>query len=132
MPELCNRVHGRRFGQHYTVWPRPHDGHQIVDQLAAAEAVETHPQLRPCGVTRSRGQEVPHSYPRCRQLSGRNRVFEVEDQRIRAGSKGFRLLSLTVPRHEQQRPKRRGAHTAGFLSISAARRQEATSSLRWL
>src|SRR5205085_984349 len=46
------------------------------------------------------------------------------------------LLGRAVPRNEQQRAERRrlsrAAQAAGLFSISAARRQEATSSSRWL
>src|SRR5271170_6813906 len=72
---------------------------------------------------------VEHHRARDPRAVRRDRILEIEHERV--GVRGFGLgeLAFAVARHEQERAER---HDAGRLRISADRLQKATSSARWL
>src|SRR5262249_29093027 len=121
---------------------------EILQKQAAGERIDPHPELL-AGALGVCAQQLPNTHPRGRQLRARDGILQIEDQRVRAAAERLGLLAIAVARNEEERaqrshsapgarggpsaPNRRGGpHPAGLFIISAARRQEATSSLRWL
>ncbi len=88
--------------------------------------MNTNPQLP----SRSRAQQLPNAKTSGRQLRRRDRILEIQNERIGLTGDGLDLLTLAIPRDEQQRSQQR-VHAGRFI-MSAARLQEATSSSRWL
>ena len=90
------------------------------------QALYTHPELLPPRL-RPRPEQLTDASPSCRQLRDIDGILEIENERIGGRGKSLRLLALAVPGDEQER-----SHVCGRFIMSAARRQEATSSSRWL
>ena len=100
MVELQHIAGIQRFGQHDTVWLTGHDRHQVGQGKWCVQRIDTYPDLLVRAVVGF--QIVQHQTACNRQAVLRHRVFQVQQQGVRAGVCGFGQFFLTVARHEQQ------------------------------
>src|SRR5450631_743192 len=123
---------GRHFGQHDAIRSARHHDGEVIGELAAGERVYAHPKLQR-GALLMRREEVAHTSSRLGQELRGHGILKIEDERI--GTAGARLVVLSgvVTGYEEPRTNRGDrTHEEGLFSMSAARRQEATSSPSWL
>src|SRR3984885_2126391 len=124
MAEADDILGAIRLRNEDAVESRLHNGGEILQREAGVERVDSHEEGRRArfGLV----QQTSDMRARLRLLSRRDRILEVEYQRVRAGLLRLRELPFGIAGHEQERAQ---PH-AGFLSMRAARRQEQTTSLR--
>ena len=94
-----------RFRQHDRVGGRGHDGVEVGVDQAAVERVDPYDQHRPSRRGPGRAQKIVGAGARGGLGGERDRVLQIDDQRVGAAFEGFRQLAGAIGGHEEQ-----GAH----------------------
>jgi hypothetical protein len=112
------------FRQHDPVGPARDDGGEIAERQTRIQRVDTDIDLL---VRIPRVEHVAHGAPGADLFIRRDRILEVEDQRLGRSFLGVFELAQAVTRDEQEGSHR---HAFGLQCIRPVRRQLATTSPR--
>src|SRR5262245_29821842 len=116
-----------RLRQQNRVWSGWHDGGEIGIRFAGCKAVDADQEPWPNFLARFGFQECRCAIAGVGFAVWRNRVLEIENDRVGAACEGLVELVAAVGRDEEER-----THQRGLMSMKACRRHSATSLSFWL